>query len=596
MADANRSINVGVDTGDAVQGIDALRKGAEALYTETQKKAEGYSKSLQEQGKRVQELLSIERDRLKQVIEGGRLEIQIESEKKIASLDPRRLDFENKKNAILEEQKKKLEEITKEYKEQAFVIDEASLKGREQYDGSGSGKKGGGGGRFGGAALGMGAAMAGGAGAAAIIAGIPMVGGILSAWFNIAKEQEAAQNQLRSTTGSEISAGSGARFGMSTTELAKMQRQIAITRGVGGDTLANDVKNQMISEKAFGLGEGQLTGLSAFERMGGSSPMELMQDFLARASRSELWDIELDGNGKIKGFADLGNLMGDMNSLMEQESQVSENFSGERSAQLLEQFGGLGGGFEDSRRMGRMMNLHQAIKSGGGNEFMEAEIMTALLGEDSSQSLHQVRQRRKQGIFGEGNLSAVLERGQEITGGNQEMMEAFLDVFTGGSFTPEALSTLAASDPERFRGKKGEDLKAEMKKAGVDTTGMESRSDAALGGLEVFDTAMKDSAGIIGRNITESLETPLKEFSLGMIEFAKDPIKGMEDLWSKGVDNMVKVWKEKLTDPDVIKKVVKQELPMTYAAASAINKVAVKGTSPHQVENSRYVFTGGGAK
>ena len=162
---------------------------------------------------------------------------------------------------------------------------------------------------------------------------------------------------------------------------------------------------------------------------------------------------------------------------------------------------------------------------------------------------------------------------------------------------------MAAADPERFRGKKGESLKAEIKKAGVDDDGMESRSDAALGGLEVFDTAMQDSAGIIGRTITEALEEPLKEFSMGMIDFAKDPMGEMVKMWDKAAKDMAEAFKRYLTGeynskpdaPEVvaIKKVMAEAGNTTGSVATFVakNKVAVSGTNP---SGNKVLFEVGG--
>ena len=540
MAD-NRTIIIDADAKGAEKGMETLRVAGEKMYDEIKGKAEQYSGELHKQAEKVEDLIQTERKRLAHVIEGNRLELDMQTKLALARLDPRVPDYEERKRKILEQQRQKLQEINQEYKEQKRVISEAAKVAEDEYgDVEGPAAGGGGGGRRG---RGMGLTQAALAGSVAgLVSSITIMGNSLrpiGTLIGAAGQLEGSQRSLRAMTGREAGFAGAAAYGVSTAEYAAIQREVARVSGRGGAGLEGRTRDMLMTEKAFGLDQGQLLGLTQFERMGADAPMQLVQTLAAKAANSKLWDIELDGKGQIKGFASLGQTMESMSTLMEREAEISETFSGQRSADVLTAFGTLGGGFEDRRGLGRIMALDEAIKGGGGNEFMQAEIMGAISANDPTLGLVGVRQRMAQGVFGEGNLAAVLERAQQIGGKGGETTQAFLMALAPQlAGNVEALQTLSMADPNMFRGKSSEQMSELMKQYGLTKGRISGRATEAVGGVEAMDTAIQDSMAEIGLKMTRAIEEPLKDFAEGLLDFAGDPTGFVSEMWSNAVDSV----------------------------------------------------------
>lgn len=340
----------------------------------------------------------------------------------------------------------------------------------------GKGKGGGGkggfiGGMFGGAGSFMGG-MAGGVGAGLGIASLLGVSAMISTAFNEAKAFDESEKLIRAMSG----AGQNGRLegasdlGMTTSSFLGIEAQMLRTQGRNTKGDRKTALEMLQAERAYGLGQGESMDLASTARQGGSAPRAAIERLIAKASESQLWGIRVKNDGSIEGLAALGEKVGQLGGVQERMLEATGRVNTSEAVGIMAELGRLGGAFGDQRAGGMIDSLHQAIQ-GGGNEFLEAIINSAIADADPSiKDPVELRQRRNEGIYGQGNFSAIMGAlGQQFSG--QMLTGALMQLIPGKDReTYNRLAGLAKSPGElaRFDAMNGDSalIDAEIAKLG----------------------------------------------------------------------------------------------------------------------------------
>jgi len=528
--DANRTIRVGVDASQAKQGAAEATQAGVDLFETVKQKAESYSDKLSEQSRRIEQLLKQE-ERLKQsMFEQKRLAIEIATQEKLAAIDKSDEDAERRKTELIEKRKRALQELNTEKDKSKITTEKAnelflkSGQGKEAYaGGAGIGQYAkGAAGRAGGIATGL----AQGAGIYAVLAGIPYIGQTMSGLIRLSEEREKAQGRMYGATGRTAGFGAAAYLGMTTTELANyatQQSQAQNKRLTTGEAVG-----QFATEKAFSLQQGAMTAVERFRRMGAAGSEGLMMDFLKKAAGSKLWEVDK------ADFSGIGGKVQDMSTIMQREMEVGEQITPGRTAGVMARMGRVGGKMESMT--GQMFSmLDQAIKGGGGNEFMRAEIMSAISQENPNASLYQVRQTMAQGMMNPTTLAAVLERGQKKFGQGSELTKAFiaelLPQLRGDEATLQRLASARAV--QMLRELPPEASVEEVQKALANfgktkegkplQTTIRGRAGATTSRIEKVNVSLEEAAAELGVKMSALAAPAMEKFSGEVIKFAQKP-------------------------------------------------------------------------
>ena len=168
----------------------------------------------------------------------------------------------------------------------------------------------------------------------------------------------------------------------------------------GGNVARQDMTGRLLMERGLGMDMGALQGL---EEMGfaGSRGNERVLTLIQKMISSGIWDIDkTDINAIGKGIQN-------MIALNKVEYGLFADFTGKGTSDAMARIGSAGGMFQDpNRQMGLMMGMHQDITS-GGNPFIDAIINESILRQNPDLGMNpmgmtMLRAKRSRGIFEEG--------------------------------------------------------------------------------------------------------------------------------------------------------------------------------------------------
>lgn len=471
----NRRIVVEGDGSSFESLMEQLNRRAEELYDNLSESAVGYSDDLDLQKRKMDELIRKEEEFIRKLRDQKRLQIETRFDQKLSSMH----DWERKGEGgrvVERERAEALRELNKEYRENRVVT--SHLRERRIDDQRFQGSGGDSGGGFLPMLGGVGSTIMGGIGAGLGFGALMGLSNLVGSLFSLGTQLSETRMNSRAMTGDLF--GSAESLGMNETEFTRYAMTISQTRGRGkrgGRPLALD---QLSMERGFGLELGSMTELNAVARYGGSDILTLMTDFLNKANNSGLWDID-------KGdFTQLNEKIGFLNRLTQQEAQLFETFTGNRSQEILSVFGrvfNMSGG-----RLGnRIDTLNRGITS-PRNEFIQAEIMSTIAEDNPNMNLRQLRQIQQQGIFGKGVFGSVLRRLQKRSSSSEDLKLRLSLMFPELATNEMALEQLATADPSEFeniddktlRGRLGKYTRGNVRARGAQFTPPTSELTAKL--------------------------------------------------------------------------------------------------------------------
>lgn len=211
------------------------------------------------------------------------------------------------------------------------------------------------------------------------------------------------------------------QLGKSYSEMMDYDAPIAQARGSANGVVDAGLR-QLRLEKAFGLNEGRLAGTDTYSRA--DNPNSGTQDATQQIS---LFIQEMRAQKQF-GFG-----QGDFTQLNEKISQFerftalqanrSEIADQRMSIKMIEAGGEIGGSFADQRAGDQFGKLDAAIASPQGN-FQQAYIMNRIHNANPDESYFDTRKRMEKGLFGEGNMKALLG-GVNPQGSSKEAMDDY---------------------------------------------------------------------------------------------------------------------------------------------------------------------------
>lgn len=541
MADINRTVQITGEADQLTNLIDSIGQKADETFKKLQDQARQQDITVKGQRKAMEELIKSEDQYNRKLAERNKLAVEMAAAAEKAKVDPAAEDAEERINKILEDRDRRLKEINMEYRKQKLELDEVRSKMEDVY-GKDTGGSGAGGGALGAGAkggIGMGAAVIGGATIGTLIAGIPMIGGALASMVQIAEEGEMARKRsiaMGAGRSSDAFQNMAARIGVSSTELDQLAVQAAMTRGFAGGNLRAETMGMLQVEKGFGLQQGQLMGLTQFQRFGGQNVEEIATDFFRVAHKSKLWEIDK------KDFSQLGMRMEEIRNLTQEELNITGEIRQGAAMRSLARIGTIGGNFEQDSM--RMYGILQGGLTGGGNDFIQAELLSAIAEMMPNKSLRQIEQIQKQGLAGEHGmeyLQAVLKR---IKGSSSDVdlqkaflskvfpelatrevdLDALLDADISGGLGMSALSDIIG-------------MKKDPKTGKMVPKTIQDVAQGATGGIEMANTAMLEIAKELGEAASTRLEGSLKAFGEEALEFARDPMEYFKSMVQDAADS-----------------------------------------------------------
>lgn len=504
MSSTNRTIEInGADVGFA-QLLENMKQQGRDMYGDFDKQAKQYSNNLEDQHRKIEGLIRAQREKLNMMREEQRMSAQMQLEERLRNAH----DLQGM-NQAKEQHKESIREIDESYRKSSFVVGQAATHNTAPERGSsgGGGSGGGGASNIGGRGIGT---------AKAIVAGMGgglMVGGInemLMSMFREGAELETATLGLSAMSGRSVGSPG---LGLKTATAANLAKATAQQRGIAGSDFEQAATGQMMTEKAFGLGFGQLGEVNTFARQGGEDVMALTRRMLGMAAKSKIWEID-------KGdFSSLGEKMGFVVDLMSEEKQTRESgITGARAIGMLGAFGKYGGSLSDDRAMGVIGGLGGGIQS-PTNDYVKAEMMRSILGGNAERGneldLLGVRSLMAQGMAGENVFSDVLGGMQERFGSGTRMTQTALSIaFPELMKNPELLEKISGMNALDFTEENYEEMGGD-----AGSFNIKARAHGKTGRVESNQARLQDAMAKTGIQLIDSLS--------GMVEML---ISGFEKL------------------------------------------------------------------
>lgn len=537
MTQINRRVVIEGDGSSFESLMEQLNRRSEELYDNLSSSATEHSDSLEEQKRKMDELIRREEEFIRRLRDQKRLQLELRFDQRMSGLEEWERTGEAGRS-IERERAEAMRDLNQEYRENRLVT--SNLRemryNDDRFTGDG-GDEGGGGSSIFARLGGAGSSIMGGVGAGLGFGALMSIGGMIGSLFSLGTQMEEVRAQSRAMTGGTM--GYAERLGLSEIEFTPYA--IASNR-VRGSSSAARGRDQLASERAFGLDLGSLTSLNEVERYGGNDVITLLTEFLNKANDSGLWEID-------KGdYTQLAEKMDFLNRLTQQEAQLFESFTGNRSQEILSVFGKV---FNTSggRLSGRIDTINKGITS-PRNEFMQAEVMSAISQDNPDMNLRQVRQLQQQGIFGQGVFSSVLKRLQKRSSSTEDIKLRLSLMFPELASNETALEQLAGANPEDFanisdeelRGKIGKFTAPGIRSRGEAMTSSASRLKAGLdqrvgeAGAPMVGTLSEMAFEIISKIDPEKLGETMKGFFEGVASFGdsvEDFAKAVRKQYSK---------------------------------------------------------------
>ncbi len=382
-----------------------VEQSAKDLFQGMVTDSERYGKSVQDRLSYLQQEVTLIERASKEEAERAKLKERLTYEEQLRLADAEgKPEFEK-------------DQLQKEYQRNVGEIDSASKvdqlqtrKLREEYEqyrneiGEDEGTQGGG-------RRGRGAGIAGGAFATAT--GAAGFGAILSLSGFIAKAITEGEQQAKARgsflglyaagEGANLQAGVGGSFlGMKEADFIRYSEGVAKARG-GIRGVGGAAREQFAFEKGFSLETGALSQLAPALRAEGRGrdAGDIALEMLNMFKKSDLFGI---GQGDFTLLAEKLDFGNQMNA---DQAQQMEKIDATTSAQIMRAFGIAG--VDDNRLMSFTSTINQAITN-PQDEFSNAIALRALRKSNPNASLLELQEQQEQGIYGQGNFSAILNQ------------------------------------------------------------------------------------------------------------------------------------------------------------------------------------------
>ena len=512
MANINRTISIQAEDAGATQSIDRLRETGGRMYDDIRRRAEQYTKELEQQADKVQKLIDKEKELQRVAGGGGDGGGGTTGGGNVAggrgtSRWARRPKWTGGQGSQGQGQGGEGEQTSSDDEEE----ENEKSKGNPT---------------------------------ATFLAGIGLfgIGTLMSKAVEQGKEELRAGARLKPMKsgfdgkGIDFDSGGGyTALGINQASRYRLEQQAGQAGGKGG---VADLSSRLKMERGLGLDQGALQGM---EEMGfaGSRGSERGIELMQKMFASGIWDI-----GKTD-IMTIGKGIQNMVALNKVEYGLFADFTGKGSSSAMATVGQAGGMFNDpNRQMGLMMGMHQDMTQ-GGNPFIDAIINESLIRANpdlamSPIGMTKLRAKRARGIFEEGNLEAVLATIQDFAGGDSDRATALgANVF--GSLMPYVGTDDMTGELANFfmgtGGKKGKQQSIENIKQM-----MNAKSNQGGAEFESLGTQMENQMADIGISIRGGLDSFTKG-TLAVMEFTAGEIKKTMEGWMMIADALKKLLK-----------------------------------------------------
>lgn len=194
-------------------------------------------------------------------------------------------------------------------------------------------------------------------------------------------------------------------FGLGSNEYKNIMTQMALKRGKGGSDLEKQAYRSTSFERTFGLEIGSTLSQNSnlrYETSGATDIVRINQEMLKTFQDMKVYGINKDDFTKIQEKLEIMNQLGSM-----QVSQTGE-LNSKISMNLLGAIGKMKGAYGDVMAGDTLGRLNQGITN-PANDFIKAKIFTNISKSNKNMTPFGALERMGEGIFGEGNLSGLLE-------------------------------------------------------------------------------------------------------------------------------------------------------------------------------------------
>ena len=270
------------------------------------------------------------------------------------------------------------------------------------------------------------------------------------------------------------SAGVGPMYDLKTADSLKYAESVAQTRGsIRG--IAGQARGQYSFEKAYSLEAGEMNSMNQALRLDtkGRSSSDVGIEMLNFFKQSKVFGIEKND------FTKVSELLGINNELNNEQVEQLENIDPTKSTMLMRMLGKMG--VDSSRITSYTAGLNSGITN-PKDEYSQAIIYRALRDKNPNMSLFELQERQEQGIYGKGNLSAVMNQfGGSASG--EMLMKTVSNAFGLKNFQSRNLVEAWEKDHSIFDDDKGISKARQITEK--DVAGRASNNTTVLQGLLV---------------------------------------------------------------------------------------------------------------
>lgn len=198
------------------------------------------------------------------------------------------------------------------------------------------------------------------------------------------------------------SAGVGGMYDLKTADALRYSEKVAQTRG-SISNIANQSRNQYSFEKAYSLESGEMNNMNSALRMDEKkrSSSDVGLEMLNFFKQSKVFGIDRND------FTRVSELLGVNNELNSEQVEQLEKIDPTKSTMLMRMMGKMG--VDSSRISSYTSGINSGITD-PKNDFSQAMIYRALKNKNPEMSVFELQERQEQGIYGKGNLSAVMNQ------------------------------------------------------------------------------------------------------------------------------------------------------------------------------------------
>lgn len=271
------------------------------------------------------------------------------------------------------------------------------------------------------------------------------IAGFVGKAISEGEELARARGSFSGLSRSGSSMGVGPMYEMKTADSLKYAEQLAQSSG-SIRNIGSRARDQYSFEKAFSLEAGEMNSMSGALRMsGGRSATSVGLEMLNFFKQSKVFGVD---KGDFTRVSELLNVNNELNS---QQVEQMERIDPSKSSNLMRMFGKMG--IDSSRISSYASSINQGITN-PKDEFSQAIIYRALKQQNPNMSLFELQERQEQGIYGKGNLSAVMRQFSGSSSG-QMLMKNISTAFGIKGFQARQLVEAYEKDNNIFDTDKG---------------------------------------------------------------------------------------------------------------------------------------------